>query len=58
MLNKCGWKIVGAECGRDKNGAFVCVCGECIRLLGEQGDKRNYDTGNRCNGSNDRKNDC
>ena len=27
------WLIVGANCGRDKNGTFRCACGRC-RLMG------------------------
>lgn len=41
------YRIVGKQCGRDKNGVFVCVCGKCELI-----DPDICENGN--NGCNDR----
>lgn len=46
------YKIVGRDCGRDRNGVFHCVCGQC-RPLRKQGDDGRDSGYNGCEGGND-----
>lgn len=44
------YEINGSECGRDKNGKFVCLCGKCKPLpqISHNGNNRR----NQCNRRN------
>ena len=47
-----GWKIRGAKCGRDRTGRFVCVCGKCEPLCGNQSNDGDNYSGNGSHSSN------
>lgn len=47
-----GHRIYGANCGRDKNGVFHCVCGKCEPIL--TADNRDDNGDNRSDSGNGR----
>lgn len=44
------YKIVGKECGRDKNGVFRCKCGKCRPLSENKSENRRNRGDNGGNG--------